>query len=196
MASVNLTIAYTAAPGNITMGLTTTGNTVDNANGGTVTAQVATLSVGAMLQTFSFFVVQPAGGLTLGLYSNNGGYPGTLLAQSPLFVPIAGWNVVAPQDVPQGMLLLAPGTYWLAHLPSSDALVYGKQANSGVTPLSRWLTTTMSSLPAVFPSGASTSTSLWSEYATLRPSAPVNYTTASGAIYTTEDVTTPYTTEF
>ncbi len=174
------------------MGLVSTGNTTDNANGGLVTAQIATLSAGATLQSFSFFVVQAAGSLTLGLYNDSSGYPGLLLALSALFVPVVGWNTVAPILT---MPPLAPGTYWLAHLPSSDALVYGKQANANAG-TSRWSPQTMSTLPVAFPTGANTSTSLWSEYATLTPSAPVNYTTASGAIYTTEDVTTPYTTEF
>src|SRR5271166_1646013 len=101
------------------IGETTVLPTQDGGNANLNLAQSATLTQTGTLQSLSFYVTTAAGNLVLGLYGPNAaGTPGQLLAYTKPFVPVVGWNTqpVVSQTV------LAPGTYWLAYWPSSNAL--------------------------------------------------------------------------
>src|SRR5271165_2315750 len=94
-------------------------STPDGGNANLVSAQNVTLTQSGTLQSLSFYVTAAGGNLALGLYgTNTAGTPGQLLASTKAFVPVVGWNTqpVVSQTV------LAPGTYWLAYAPSSNAL--------------------------------------------------------------------------
>jgi hypothetical protein len=153
-----LTIGYPATSGST--------STDDSGNANSVLTQSATLSQTATLQSLSFYVTTAAGNLVLGIYdaTGPGGQPGHLLATASQFTPIVGWNtraVITP-------VVLAPGNYWLAYLPSDNDLhfvvshigtFYASTANM---PLGQ--------LPSVFPSsGSHTEVGNWSFYATLTP---------------------------
>src|SRR5690242_4971071 len=92
----------------------------DSQNGNLLLAQRANLGQAATIQSLSFYVTAPGGNLILGLYDATGpkGGPGALKASTLSFAPKTGWNtakVVTPVS-------LAAGNYWMAFLPSSNAL--------------------------------------------------------------------------
>ena len=89
-------------------------------NGNLLSAQIAKLSQAATIQSLSFYVTAASGNLILGIYDASGpnGGPGALKASTASFTPKTGWNtakVVTPVSLPAG-------SYWLAFLPSSNAL--------------------------------------------------------------------------
>src|SRR5579872_2896675 len=96
----------------------------DSQNGNLLLAQVAKLSATATVQSLSFYVTAASGNLILGIYdaTGPGGGPGALKASTASFATTTGWNtakVKAPVSLPAG-------TYWLAYLPSSNALSFLK----------------------------------------------------------------------
>ncbi len=143
----------------ITIGETNVLPNNDGGNGGLALAQSATLSETATIQSLSFYVRTAAGTLQLGIYSDNGGQPGTLMASTATFTPVVGWNT---QDVTTPVSLPA-GTYWLAYLPSDNGLGF-QNDNTGTAFWQGNYTT----LPSPYPSNPSGSGSYhWSLYATL-----------------------------
>src|SRR5262249_15079876 len=68
---------------------------------------------------------------------------------------------------------LAPGSYWLAYLPSSDALAFRKAPISNGAPNSRYYSYAFGTLPATFSATPSTTSSHWSLYATLNVASTV-----------------------
>ena len=103
-----------AAPASISIGVTQILAGPDSGNANLLLAQKATLSQAATIQSLSFYVAQAAGTLRLGIYGTSGTSPGALLASTNSFTTILGWNtanVITP-------VVLQPGTYWLAYLPS------------------------------------------------------------------------------
>jgi hypothetical protein len=127
-------------------------------------AQQVTLSQSATIQSLSYYVARASGQLRLGIYNNAGNGPGTLVAQTAAFTPVAGWNT---RNVETPTVLPA-GTYWLAFLPQNNTLA-GRVAQSGT---GRHYTYTFGSLPSIFSSSATSATFHFSLYATLSTSAP------------------------
>jgi hypothetical protein len=155
----------------ITIGNSTiTTNNPDGGNGGFVCAQSATLSQSATIQSLSFYVTSPGGTLTLGVYNA----AKQLVASTPTFTPVSGWNtqsVVAP-------VVLSPGTYWLAYVPSSNSLGFEWTSSGSLI----WAPYSSSGIPSSFPTGGGTGSGQWCFYATLNPvsSSPTPIPVASG----------------
>ena len=130
-------------------------------------AQSATLAQAATVQSLSFYVTAASGNLILGIYDATGpnGGPGALKASTASFTPGTGWNtanVVTPVS-------LTAGSYWLAYLPSSNALGFVKTNASGTC---AYYSYNFGSLPSKFStSPASCTPTIWSFYATLTTSA-------------------------
>jgi hypothetical protein len=138
-------------------------STADSGNGNLLTAQNATLSQPATIQSLSFYVTQASGNLILGLYDATGpnGGPAALTAQTNSFTRVVGWNtanVVSPVSLPAG-------TYWLAYLPSSSSLAFVKGLTSGLS--NRYYSYLFGALPAQFSTSPSSDSYHWSFYATL-----------------------------
>ena len=150
------------APGTITIGQTTVLSGTDGGNGGYLIAQNATLSQVATLQSESFYVSTAGGTLILGIYDSTGtnGGPGNLIAAASAFTPVAGWNTVALPAI-----ALAPGTYWLAYLASSNALGF-PASQTGSFYAKSGETAAVTPYPI---SGASSGGTNWSLYVTLSP---------------------------
>ena len=112
----------------ITAGETAVLSAGDSNNGDLLVAQETTLSQTAILRSLSFYVTTAAGSLRLGVYDSTGpgGGPGRKLAETASMTPISGWNTV---NVSSPVTLLS-GSYWLAYLPSSDALGFKKIGSS------------------------------------------------------------------
>ncbi len=174
---LSLLASFSAFSADFNIGQTTVLSNPDSGNGNMLLAQQTTLTQVGTLNSLSFYVSTVGGQLYLGVYSNNAGIPGTLLATTAVFTPIAGWNtkpVVTPVS-------LAVGTYWLAYHPSSSSLGF---VNSAVGGGSKYLTRTFAALPSSFGSPVSTSASQWSFYATLSQpvTGPVNGTPSKPTI--------------
>ena len=132
----------------------------DSGNGNLLAAQQAVLAQSATIQSLSFYVTCASGQLRLGIYSDAGGRPGTLQAQTVAFTPVVGWNtqnVLAPVSLPAG-------TYWLAYLPQNNTLGF-RVAASGLA----WgYNYAFAAMPGTAPSATlGTATAHWSLYATL-----------------------------
>ena len=166
-ASYVLVFLGSAQAQSVTIGSTTVwagGN--DSQNGNLLLAQVAKLSQAATVQSLSFYVTTASGNLILGIYDASGpsGGPGALKASTASFAPKTGWNtvkVVTPVS-------LAVGSYWLAYLPSSNALGFLK---TNVTGNCKLYSYSFGNLPSKFStSPASCNPTTWSFYATLTAS--------------------------
>jgi hypothetical protein len=161
-------LSFGAAAQTVTMGETAVLTTGDSENGNLLVAQEASLSQSATMQSMSFYVTAAAGELVLGIYDATGpsGGPGTLVAQTAAFAPEVGWNVAATTTIPT----LAAGNYWLAYFPSSGALSFEKQNNSGNCQY--YSLQFNSTLPQTFSRTSNNCTpTTWSLYATLATTA-------------------------
>jgi hypothetical protein len=158
------TLTVNAAATAVTMGETNVAPTDDSGNAKLLLAQQATLTQAGTLQSLSFYVTQAAGSLGLGVYDATGpnGGPGKLLAQTNSFSPVVGWNtanVIAPVH-------LAPGTYWLAYLPSDNNLQFRVDRSSGTL---EWFSYPFGPMASTFSTTPTVEAAHWSLYATLTP---------------------------
>jgi len=104
-------------------------------------------------------VSDASGNARLGIYSNNSGEPGTLLAQTGEMPLSYGWN--------SGMLgssvnLTSGGTYWLAIEVNSFATTLRYNSVSG---RQRYKSYAYGSLPSTAPTGMTSATGVYSVYA-------------------------------
>jgi Protein of unknown function (DUF4038)/Putative collagen-binding domain of a collagenase len=146
-----------------TMGQNAIQATADSGNGNLLCAQQATLSLAGTLTNMSFYVSKVGGTLKLAVYDATGpsGGPGQLKASTASFTPVKGWNT---QNVTSQTLLPA-GTYWLAYLPSSNALSFVKTLTG---PIYYYTLNSASPFPTSFAaSTAALGVTTWSFYATL-----------------------------
>jgi hypothetical protein len=89
--------------------------------------------------------------VVLGLYSDGGGNPGTLLVQSSTATPAAGaWNAitVAPTQVTAGV------TYWIALLGTGGTVAFRDHCCGGGTPAQNSSQANLTSLPGSWSQGA------------------------------------------
>lgn len=134
----------------------------DSNNGNMLLTQQAILSQTATIQSLSFYVTTAVGNLRLGVYDATGpsGGPGQKKAETNSFTPVLGWNtanVISPVSLPAG-------TYWLAYLPSDNALAFRADRTRGTY---KYYAYTFGVMPQTYgtPTGGGTST--WSLYTTL-----------------------------
>ncbi len=90
-------------------------------HGGYQFSMPVTLSRNATLNSLGLYCYVPDGTVYLGLYNDDGGTPGSLLASSRASTLVAGWNTVLVSTP----TVLAPGTYWLSFIPSSSTMEAG-----------------------------------------------------------------------
>lgn len=154
-------IASAQAP--ITIGETKILSSLDSGNRDLLVAQQTVLTVPATLKSVSFYVTRASGRLALGVYdaSGPGGGPGTKQAEVPAFTPELGWNTGAV-SVP---VVLQPGTYWLAFLPSSNKLGFRRNWTGSA----RYDFRRFGALPTTFSTSPGSQSGHWSLYATLTP---------------------------
>ena len=165
-ASYVLIFLGSAQARSVTIGSMTVWSGPDSDNGNLLLAQVAKLSQAATVQSLSFYVIAASGNLILGIYDASGpsGGPGALKGSTASFAAKTGWNtakVVTPVS-------LAAGSYWLAYLPSSNALSFVK---TNVTGNCAYYSYNFGNLPSKFStSPASCNPTTWSLYATATTS--------------------------
>jgi hypothetical protein len=135
----------------------------DSGNANLLLAQEATLSQTATLESLSFYVTQAAGKLRMGLYDSTGpgGGPGALKAQTAEITAVLGWNT-APVT---SQVTLAPGSYWLAYLPSDNNLHFRVERSTGAT---TYYGFSYGPMPSTFSASPINIAGTWSFFATLR----------------------------
>jgi Fibronectin type III domain len=101
------------------------------------------LSQKATLHSLGLYCYVPDGTVYLGLYNDNGGAPGTLLASTPASPLVAGWNTVLVSTP----TVLAPGTYWLSFIPSSSTMEAGATVLAPGSEYHRYQTTLRNPYP-------------------------------------------------
>jgi chitodextrinase len=125
--------------------------------------------------------------LSAGLYADNAGHPGALLATGNLATPKAGvWNTV---PLAQAAAVHAGQTYWIAILAPAGAIAFRDVSGGGASETSSQ--SSLSALPATWSTGTRYSDGPVSAYAvadltvdTIPPSAPTAFA-ASSATQTT-----------
>jgi hypothetical protein len=152
----------TPATNTITIGVTQILTGLDSDNANLLLAQKAILSRAATIQTLSFYAKTAAGSLRLGIYGDSNNRPGAIVASTNSFTAVTGWNTASVLT----QVVLQPGTYWLAYLPSSNALEFEKASLGGGAVLTNFA---YGPMPAGFPASTSSTPSQWSFYATLVP---------------------------
>ena len=140
-------------------------------------AQTATLSQTATLQSISIYIKVAAGQMYMGVYNNNAGKPGSLVATTAQFTPVVGWNTINVTTP----VSLAAGTYWLAFQPNNDGLGQAFSTSSGTTYYAQ--PRTYGALPGSFPASTLAANTESSVYATL----------TTGTVYVTGVTMSPTT---
>jgi hypothetical protein len=146
---------HAAAQTTVLMGNTGYGSTVDSNSGGTAQAFGITAGATGTVTSLRFFVNGSATvrTLSLGLYSNASGHPGTLLAQGKISsLRLGDWNTVsvAGVNITQGTV------YWLAVLGTSGTLKFRDNQGSGCLSENS-AQSSLSSLPSSWSRGSSRS---------------------------------------
>jgi hypothetical protein len=127
---------------------------IDFDDAGQAEATVSTASAAGTLAKVSVYVdaTNASTKVLVGVYSDSGGHPGTLLAQGTLTAPVAGaWN-----DVAMSAASIASGTpYWIAVLsPAGSGRVEFRDRCCGLgTHADLSSQTTLTALPATWSSG-------------------------------------------
>jgi hypothetical protein len=166
-------------PGDITIGETNALSISDNGNANLLVAQSATLPVTATIKSLSFYVINAAGKLRLGIYDAGGptGGPGAKKAETAEFTPTTGWNtavVTTPVSLPAG-------TYWLAYFASDNSLAFAKATDASSS--GKFYSLTYGALPITYSTSPTSTSTHWSLYATLNfgdggsPSKPADINT-------------------
>ncbi len=157
------TSTATSTPSGLTLGESSVLPLNGYLPGTALIAQQATLAQGGVIQSMSLYVTtQHTEVVYLGVYNDNGGTPGNLIATTDSFAPSAyGWN----QRNVTTQVFVPAGTYWVVMVTDGSAL--GVRHDNTGTSVS--VTYPYAPLPATFPSGGSPMTEHWSVYATLIP---------------------------
>ena len=165
-AAYGLVFLGSAQAQSVNNGVTTVLSTADSQNANVLSVQMIQLKAVQTIQSMSFYVTATGGNLILGVYDATGpkGGPGALKASTASFTPIKGWNtakIVTPVS-------LAAGNYWMAFLPSSNALGFATYRGLDYC---RYYSYTFGALPKTFSaSPVDCSPTAWSFYATLTTS--------------------------
>jgi hypothetical protein len=128
---------------------------IDGNAGGSAEAFSTVATTTGSVKQLTFYVdsTSAASSVIVGLYTDNGGHPGTLLSQSAVAAPAAGaWaNVSMPAaGVTTG------STYWIAVLGPNGAgtVKFRNRCCGGGSPAEASSSTTLTALPATWSSGA------------------------------------------
>ena len=154
-AGVLVTVANTAPPTlTVLFGDQTVEPKVDGNTGGSAEAFSTTVSVAGAVTKLTLYVdaSSTATSVIVGLYSDNGGHPGTLLTQGTLFAPVVGaWNSVT---VPSAGVV-AGATLWIAVLnPNGSGTVKFRNRCCGSgTPAEGSASATLGALPQTWAVG-------------------------------------------
>jgi hypothetical protein len=154
------------AAGPVLLGNSSVAGSSDNDASGSAEAFRFTATSAGSAQSISVYVDSDsnASGLVAGVYGDNGGHPGTLLASGSTSSPTAGeWNVVTLNSTAN---VLSGTTYWLAVLGTGGQLNF-RDSSPGTSSCSENSSADgLTSLPSSWSSGQSWTTCSLSAYVT------------------------------
>lgn len=116
-----------SSPPTLLVGDQQTGTKIDTISKGKAKAFQKQANKTGRVTSLSVNVVSGSTALVVGLYTNNNGRPGTLLAQGTLSAPKTGWNTVALPAT----AVTAGTTYWIAILSPSGNLQLSDRVGGG-----------------------------------------------------------------
>ena len=159
--SASATVTVTAVTSTFTIGYTTLFTSTDNGNANVLKAMKVTLSQAATIKSLSMYVGTVGGQLTLGIYTDASGSPGTLVATTASFTPVAGWNTAVTTASPS----LAAGTYWLVFETNNNTQAQRYQTG---TVAIKYRAFTYAAMPGSFGTATTDWSVNYSLYATLQ----------------------------
>jgi hypothetical protein len=152
--SVSVTVSNAAAPsGTLLLGDQTIESSADSDSPGTAEAFEYTAVASGTAGQIALYLApdNTATSVKVGLYSNNNGHPGSLLASGTITSPAAGtWNTVSLTNGPN---LTAGTSYWIALLGNGGTVTFRNQASGSCSESAA--TTSLTSLPASWTTGPS-----------------------------------------
>lgn len=154
-AAVTVTVSNQAAPpAQFLVGDQTVEPSTDSNPAGSAEAFKVTGSTGGTLSSIYTYVdaLSTATAVTVGIYADNNGHPGTLLTQGTLTGPTAGaWDTVAVSPVS----VTAGTAYWIAILGTGGTVKFRDRCCGSGSAVETSSQTTLSTLPATWTTGAS-----------------------------------------
>jgi outer membrane protein assembly factor BamB len=135
----------------VLLGTQTIGNQMDSNVIGAAEAFQATAVGCGTVGSISLYLdsTSTATKVTAGIYSDNGGHPGTLLGQASTSQPVAGaWNTI---PIPATPIVLG-GNYWIAILGSQSGTIRFRDAKGGCLSESS-ASSTLTALPSIWTTG-------------------------------------------
>lgn len=172
LAALALAVAPASqALGAVALGTQTVSASLDENSAGSAEAFGATATGSGPVGSLSVYIdsTSKATQANVGLYSDSGGKPGTLLTQGTISSPTAGWNTV-----PVSGATLATGTpYWITVLsPSGSGTIVFRDATTGSLSENS-SQSNLTTLPATWSAGAKWANSPISAYASVTATGPV-----------------------
>lgn len=172
------------------LGLNTIGGNPENGDKGYWIANSFTAVSNMTVNRMNLYVSNASGNARFGIYSDNSGYPGTLLAQTGEISLSNGWNsgiLGSSQNLTSGI------TYWLAiEVNSSATTLYYNPASGRL----KYIGYTYGSLPSSAPVGCASGVGIYSIYAdnsggatVLVTGVSVSPTSASISVNATQQLT-------
>jgi outer membrane protein assembly factor BamB len=172
------------AAGTPLVGDTTIYSSVDSNTAGHAEAFRASASASGTVTSLSVYIdtSSKATSLVAGLYTDNGGSPGTLLAQGQLSHPVAGWNTVQLPSVN----VTGGNVYWIAVLgPSGSGAIAFVDSGSNAIRSEESSQTNLTTLPTTWKTGKVWSSSPVSAYASAPASTqPILSVSPSSLVFT------------
>jgi outer membrane protein assembly factor BamB len=160
-----------AAVGVVALGTQAIAPSVDTNSAGVAEAFQTTAAATGSIGSLSLYIdsSSKATSAIVGVYTDNGGAPRTLLTQGSITSPVNGsWNTVNVPAAP-----VSAGTaYWISVLaPAGAGILHFRDTAGGTTSLNS-SQTTLTSLPSAWSSGSHWADSPVSAYATLAVTGP------------------------
>jgi PKD repeat protein len=140
------TAVATSSPPQRLLGDQQTGTKTDTISKGTAKAFQKKADKTGRVTSLSVYVTSGSTALVAGLYANNNGRPGTLLAQGTLSAVKTGWNTVALPAT----AVTAGTTYWIAILSPGGDLQVSDRVGGGTQPSETSPATTGTKLPSTW----------------------------------------------
>lgn len=155
----------------VVLGTQTVSASLDENPAGSAEAFGATATGSGPVGSLSVFIdgTSKATEAVVGLYSDSGGKPGTLLTQGTISAPTAGWNTVPVS----GATVTAGTAYWITLLSPSGAgtIVFRDAATGSLSENSSQ--SNLTTLPATWSAGTKWANSPISAYASVTTTGPV-----------------------
>jgi outer membrane protein assembly factor BamB len=173
--AVALVLAGAAGGATVLLGDQTIEPKSDSNSAGQAEAYRSTASASGTLNRVSLYIDtgSTATKVTVGVYTDSGGHPGTLLAQGSLTSPVAGaWNNIA---LPGSVSITAATNYWIALLGTGGTIRYRDRCcgGGGSLPAETNAQTSLTSLPATWTTGTGYTDGPLSAYASSDVVGPV-----------------------